>query len=113
MNSVSKELAQKLERAEFPLPNPGDMAWLYPREKSHALHRIVGDKETWLYAPTITDLLPLLPGYMLRYMDSGAWVCGNMSTLAVSTADNPHDACAYAWLMKHAWGKLPQNIFKE
>lgn len=122
MQHVSHQTAIALRDAGFPQPEPAPGQYWYDLSgeiiqvlECHTDDIMIlskGNREIWIspsafrrrfvFAPTAPDILRELGlGYGLYVSESGnTFVCRELST--IWTDENPAEACAKAWLAKHA-----------
>ena len=98
MNCVSYEIALRLKKAGFPADETEREKWLY-NSNGVAVWTFTATPRAMIYAPTLADILPLLPEFNLKAADSEfGFFCYRLDPAKARWATNPHDACALAWL---------------
>ena len=104
---VSYEIALRLKAAGFPEPHKlmsSDVAvWAYGMTYTAKLTRLPFDKEyDYIFAPTISDILPLCGGEVLADAFGNGFYCDSVRINGkVFQNNNIHDAAAIAWLAQN------------
>jgi hypothetical protein len=103
-NCVSYEIALQLKEAGFPEPHQlmsSDVeVWAYGMSYTAKLMRLPFGKEyDYIFAPTISDILPLTGAEVYASHYGLGFICDTMRINGeIFRAENIHDAAALAWL---------------
>lgn len=98
---TSHEIALRMQQAGFPVDETEREKWLY---NSHgvAVYTFTRTPREMIYAPTLAEILPLLPDFSLKAVPNGAgFFCYRLDPPTYKWSANPHDACGLAWLSLH------------
>ena len=100
-NCVSYQVALELKGAGFPEPHQlmsSDVeVWAYCMSYTAKITRLPFVKKyDYLFAPTISDILPLIENATIYHYSSDGFICDLARTRHRS--NNIHDAAALAWL---------------
>lgn len=101
MNCTSHFIALRMREAGFPVDETEREKWLY---NSHgaAVYTLTRTPREMIYAPTLADILPLIPDFSLKAVAAGAgYFCYQLDPAVYKWSANPHDAAALAWLSLH------------
>ena len=106
MNCVSYEIACRLKKAGFPKPeqllSSATRGWVYATQLPggiNAFEARIPLRESYLFAPSIADILQLIPDFFVKASNAGfGFYCARLDPTTAKWSKNIHDAAALAWL---------------